>query len=115
MFFALNMNPTSVHNFISAEADLDIPLSPAKILTLAGQVLSTGRAMLQIPPGKGTFLPSDPLSPSLDIPKGTKLLVVIGSLHPREVSNWERCASLVEIDRLGHCHTGLHYHFECEP
>lgn len=89
------------------QADLCKPVSPATILTLDDLDFAKGRVTLQTVPGVGTFLPDDPASPSLGIPTGTRLRLVIGSFRPLVISNWVWCST--ENCAFGF---GQHYHFE---
>jgi hypothetical protein len=49
----------------------------------------------------------------LDTLPNPKLVAKIGK-NQVGLSNWHRCPALVEVDGLGHCHIGPHYHFVCE-
>jgi hypothetical protein len=85
----------------------------AKILTMDGQEIAKGAIRLEVAPAPGTFLPNPPQFRFSDIPRGSKLVAEIGT-NQFELANWQLCEAPVEVDALGHCHVGPHYHFECE-
>jgi len=85
----------------------------AKILTLDGQEIATGTAMLGVPGVVGMFLPDHPSSIlKLDTLAGKIVAVQIDS-HRHEVLGWHHCKCQT---RLGY-ESGMfgdHYHFQCE-
>jgi hypothetical protein len=94
-----------------SRADLRTLWSPAKILLLDGQEISTGLIKLRTPPSRGVFVPDRQPCPPLDIPPGTKLVAEIEK-HRFDLTDWEYCGATVEFGDVNAC-LGPHYHFSC--
>ena len=99
--------------FMNAQSGSRKLWSRSKILTLDSQEIAKGAIRLEIAPAEGTFLPDDPTPPTLDTLKELTLVAEL-EINRFELSNWHRCLAQVEVDGLGNCHVGPHYHFVCE-
>ena len=87
--------------------DLYIPFSAAELLATDGALVGVGRAMIEIPPGRGIFIPDGPLATHQDALENMPFLVRINGFRPFEASQWRPCDNLIDAS----CGKGLHFHF----